>query len=590
MTVGDGGRGVPDPGHLLRDLPVNDFPLYFYRQPKAPDLEIHPPELDLDAVREARIFWMTGTGLSAEPSRAATLAALRVRSENARGESAAGGEDPAPEPRTATVFDLDWRPMFWDGGDHGSVAPAHYREALAHATVAVGNIDECEIATGEREPHAAARALLAAGVELAVVKQGPKGVLAVHRDGSTADVPPLPVEVVNGLGAGDAFGGALCHGLLAGWDIARIMRYANAAGAIVASLACLLLRDALPGRGRAGPYGGGGHGRHRLRAHRSGLMTRARPTAPATPAAPSVRDLVRLRAERPEAIAEAAARRKRRPLLRAADTADTSASERARPPHPGRLMIIAADDPARGALAVGDRALAMANRFELLQRLCLALSRPGVDGVLASADVLDDLLLLGALEDKVVDWSTEPGRARGCHLRAGRPLHRAPARTWSATGSTRKLLLRIDHDDPGSLDTLHAAARTIDAMAAHRLPVFVEPFLCGRVDGRLRNDLGAAAVITSIAIASGLAGTSAYTWLKVPVTEDPDDMAQVMETSTLPAVLLGGKVGDDLDGAYGKWREALRLPTVLGAVVGRSLLYPVDGDVAGAVDTAVSLL
>lgn len=218
----------PTPVTFCEIFPPDDFPLYFYRQPKAPDLEIHPPELDLDAVRDARIFWMTGTGLSAEPSRAATLAALRARSES-----------PARASRTATVFDLDWRPMFWDGGDHSSVAPARYREALAHATVAVGNIDECEIATGEREPHAAARALLAAGVELAVVKQGPKGVLAVHRDGSTADVPPLPVEVVNGLGAGDAFGGALCHGLLAGWDIARIMRYANAAGAIVASrLAC----------------------------------------------------------------------------------------------------------------------------------------------------------------------------------------------------------------------------------------------------------------------------------------------------------------------------------------------------------------
>ncbi|MFE2295619.1 5-dehydro-2-deoxygluconokinase [Streptomyces sp. NPDC059452] len=218
----------PTPVTFCEIFPPDDFPLYFYRQPKAPDLEIHPPELDLDAVRAARIFWMTGTGLSAEPSRAATLAALRARSEA-----------PAGAPRTATVFDLDWRPMFWDGGDHSEVAPARYREALAHATVAVGNIDECEIATGEREPHAAARALLAAGVELAVVKQGPKGVLAVHRDGSTADVEPLPVEVVNGLGAGDAFGGALCHGLLAGWDLARIMRYANAAGAIVASrLAC----------------------------------------------------------------------------------------------------------------------------------------------------------------------------------------------------------------------------------------------------------------------------------------------------------------------------------------------------------------
>ncbi|MGC4929728.1 5-dehydro-2-deoxygluconokinase [Streptomyces cyaneofuscatus] len=218
----------PTPVTFCEIFPPDDFPLYFYRQPKAPDLEIHLPELDLDAVRDARIFWMTGTGLSAEPSRGATLAALRARSGS-----------PAREFRTATVFDLDWRPMFWDGGDHSAVAPARYREALAHATVAVGNIDECEIATGEREPHAAARALLAAGVELAVVKQGPKGVLAVHRDGSTADVPPLPVEVVNGLGAGDAFGGALCHGLLAGWDIARIMRYANAAGAIVASrIAC----------------------------------------------------------------------------------------------------------------------------------------------------------------------------------------------------------------------------------------------------------------------------------------------------------------------------------------------------------------
>ncbi|MEV5682116.1 5-dehydro-2-deoxygluconokinase [Streptomyces sp. NPDC052164] len=226
----------PTPVTFCEIFPPDHFPLYFYRQPKAPDLEILEPELDLDAVRDARIFWMTGTGLSAEPSRASTLAALRARSAGADG---GGPAAPASRSRTATVFDLDWRPMFWDGGDHSSVAPARYREALAHATVAVGNLDECAIATGEREPYAAARALLAAGVELAVVKQGPKGVLAVHRDGTTADVPPLPVRVVNGLGAGDAFGGALCHGLLAGWEIGRIMRYANAAGAIVASrLAC----------------------------------------------------------------------------------------------------------------------------------------------------------------------------------------------------------------------------------------------------------------------------------------------------------------------------------------------------------------
>lgn len=228
----------PTPVTFCEIFPPDDFPLYFYRQPTAPDLEIHGHELDLEAVGAARVFWMTGTGLCAEPSRTATLTALRARGTT--------GPEPteAASPR-ATVFDLDWRPMFWpDASRSGATATtcpasAHYREALAHATVAVGNVDECEVATGEREPYAAARALLAAGVELAVVKRGPAGVLAVHRDGTTAEIPPLPVDVVNGLGAGDAFGGALCHGLLAGWETARIMRYANAAGAIVASrLAC----------------------------------------------------------------------------------------------------------------------------------------------------------------------------------------------------------------------------------------------------------------------------------------------------------------------------------------------------------------
>ncbi|MGO4755934.1 PfkB family carbohydrate kinase, partial [Streptomyces sp. 2MCAF27] len=209
----------PTPVTFCEIFPPDDFPLYFYRRPKAPDLEIHPGELDLDAVRAARIFWMTGTGLSEEPSRAATLAALEARAK-------AG----------PTVFDLDWRPMFWP--DPAEARP-YYAQALRHATVAVGNLDECEVATGVREPAACAERLLEAGVELAVVKQGPKGVLAVHRDGTTAEVPPVPVEVVNGLGAGDSFGGSLCHGLLSGWDLERIMRYANAAGAIVASrLAC----------------------------------------------------------------------------------------------------------------------------------------------------------------------------------------------------------------------------------------------------------------------------------------------------------------------------------------------------------------
>ncbi|MET9607906.1 5-dehydro-2-deoxygluconokinase [Streptomyces sp. NPDC006512] len=210
----------PTPVTFCEIFPPDHFPLYFYRLPKAPDLEIGPDEVDRDAVRAARVFWMTGTGLSAEPSRSATLAALEARSERAPGR--------------ITVFDLDWRPMLWEGPPQ-----PWYGRALALATVAVGNAEECEIATGESDPYAAARALLAAGVELAVVKRGPLGVLAADRSGAVVEVPPVPVEVVNGLGAGDAFGGALVHGLLAGWDLERILRYANAAGAIVASrLAC----------------------------------------------------------------------------------------------------------------------------------------------------------------------------------------------------------------------------------------------------------------------------------------------------------------------------------------------------------------
>jgi 5-dehydro-2-deoxygluconokinase len=197
-------------------FPPDDFPLLFYREPKAPDMTIEPGELDLDAIRTARIFWVTGTGLSDEPSRSATLAALEARARSG-----------------ITVLDLDYRPMFWPSRD---AAGAAMREALAQVTVAIGNLDECETAVGVREPRAAAGALRAGGLELAVVKQGPKGVLAV--DGGTT------VEVVNGLGAGDAFGGALCHGLLRGWELERMMRFCNAAGALVTSrLACA---DAMP--------------------------------------------------------------------------------------------------------------------------------------------------------------------------------------------------------------------------------------------------------------------------------------------------------------------------------------------------------
>ena len=215
--------GLPTPVTFCEIFPPDDFPLYFYRFPKAPDLEIRADELDLDAIRSARVFWVTVTGLSQEPSRGATLAALEARARSG-----------------VTVLDLDYRPMFWRSREE---ARPWVQRALEHVTVAVGNLDECDTAVGVREPRAAAQALRDRGVEVVVVKQGPKGVLA-RDDRVEVEVPPVPVAVVNGLGAGDAFGGALCHGLLAGWDLEWVVRFGNAAGAIVASrLACA---DAMP--------------------------------------------------------------------------------------------------------------------------------------------------------------------------------------------------------------------------------------------------------------------------------------------------------------------------------------------------------
>jgi 5-dehydro-2-deoxygluconokinase len=221
-----GVAGLPTPVTFCEIFPPDDFPIYFYRYPKAPDLEIYTGELDLDAVRGARIFWATVTGLCQEPSRSATLAALAARQ--------------ADDPDAITVLDLDWRPMFWASRED---ARHWVRVALAQVNVTVGNLDECEVATGTRDPDGAAKALRDMGIRLAVVKQGPAGVLAAD-DGGQVTVPPVPVDVVNGLGAGDAFGGALCHGLLSNWDTERTMRFANAAGAIVASrLSC---SDAMP--------------------------------------------------------------------------------------------------------------------------------------------------------------------------------------------------------------------------------------------------------------------------------------------------------------------------------------------------------
>jgi 5-dehydro-2-deoxygluconokinase len=214
---------LPTPVTFCEIFPPDHFPIYFYRNPKAPDLEIHTDELPRDAIEAAGVFWVTGTGLCQEPSRSATLAALKARNK-------AG----------ITVLDLDYRPMFWPSREE---ARHWVREALPHVTVAVGNLDECDTAVGETDPLRAATALHEFGVDLAVVKQGPKGVLA-SRNGEVVTLAPLDVTVVNGLGAGDAFGGALCHGLLADRPLADALRFANAAGALVASrLACA---DAMP--------------------------------------------------------------------------------------------------------------------------------------------------------------------------------------------------------------------------------------------------------------------------------------------------------------------------------------------------------
>jgi 5-dehydro-2-deoxygluconokinase len=206
--------GLNTPVVFCEIFPPDDFPLYFYRDPVAPDLMLETKDLDLDAIRAARIYWSTVTGLSREPSRATHHVAWEAR-----------GRAPL------TILDLDYRPMFWESAE---VASAEVGKALEHVTVAIGNREECEVAVGETVPDRAADALLERGVELAIVKQGPKGVLAKTRD-ERVEVAPYFVDVINGLGAGDGFGGAVCHGLLAGWSLERVLRFANVAGAIVAS-------------------------------------------------------------------------------------------------------------------------------------------------------------------------------------------------------------------------------------------------------------------------------------------------------------------------------------------------------------------
>lgn len=279
-----------------------------------------------------------------------------------------------------------------------------------------------------------------------------------------------------------------------------------------------------------------------------------------------------IRSTRPDAIREALVGRQRRELLRG----------------DGRLFIVAADHPARGALAVGADQTAMANRYDLLERMAVAVSRPGVDGVLGTPDIIEDLAALGLLDDKIVVGSMNRGGLRGAAFEMDDRYTAYDVDTMVASGvDFAKTLVRINMQDAGTVPTLQATADAVTAAAAAGLPIMLEPFMSRWVDGRIVNDLTPDAVILSVAIAAGLGASSAYTWMKLPVV---DDMERVMEATTMPTLLLGGDSGADPDETFAAWEDALALPGVRGLTVGRTLLYPPDGDVAGAVDTAAALV
>jgi DhnA family fructose-bisphosphate aldolase class Ia len=277
----------------------------------------------------------------------------------------------------------------------------------------------------------------------------------------------------------------------------------------------------------------------------------------------------------PAAVARAAADRKRRPFT------DES----------GRILIVAADHPARGVLGIGAESLAMADRNELLARLVAALSRPGVDGVLATPDVVEDLLLLGALEDKIVLGSMNRGGLRGAHFEMDDRFTAYDAAAIAASNlDGGKMLCRIDLADTASVATLESCARAVSELAQHQLVAMIEPFMARREHGRVVNDLSPEAVTAAAAIASALGSTSAYTWLKLPVCERAEKMESVVAATTLPIVLLGGETRGAAEAMFERWETALSLSGVRGLVAGRSLLFPPDNDVDAAVDTAVALV
>ncbi|MEY4262634.1 MAG: hypothetical protein RLY88_342 [Actinomycetota bacterium] len=286
-------------------------------------------------------------------------------------------------------------------------------------------------------------------------------------------------------------------------------------------------------------------------------------------------DFAKLREDRaahPEKLAQIYSARKRRDVIQG----------------DGRLFIIAADHPARNALSVRDNPRAMENRYDLIERLATALARPGVDGVLGTPDIIDDLALLGCLEGKLVVGSLNRGGLRGASFEMDDRIT-----GYDINGIVRdgldfaKMLNRVNLGDAGTANMLEYSHNAVSQAAAAKLPIMLEPFMSEWVNGKIRNDLSTDAVIDSINIANGLGNSSAYTWMKLPVVEN---MARVMESTTLPTLLLGGDPVGDPKEIYDSWGRALELPGVRGLVVGRSLLYPQDGIVAAAIDTAVKLV
>ena len=283
-------------------------------------------------------------------------------------------------------------------------------------------------------------------------------------------------------------------------------------------------------------------------------------------------EITQIRVSDPDAIMRAAKARTKRDTVRG----------------DGRLMIVAADHPARGAFGVGNRPMAMGSRIDLLDRLVTALSRPGVDGLLASPDILEDLLLLGALEDKVVIGSMNRGGLQGAAFELDDRFTGYDARGCADMGlNGGKMLTRIALGDPGTVATMEATANAVNELADRKLLAMVEPFWSTREGGRVFNDLTPDAVIKSVGITSALGRTSAYTWMKLPVVAE---MERVMDSTPLPTLLLGGDPSTSPEETFASWRNALALPAVRGLVVGRTLLYPQDDDVAAAVDTAVSMV